>query len=248
MSPSTAAGVEVTVARASGTAQPVKATRLRSASSRRRRLPARTPAALRTPVASTVTPDRADHPAPPSMPSAATASVTRFSRCGSERPPRHPHGHRVDVDAVADQPGDDVGVGEGGADRTRIAVAERAHRVEEVGDVAGTGGAPGGELGGRGVGVAERHDDAASDASVAITSRAPGSSGAIVASATPGVAGPAVDQRRRWRRQRRPPGGRPCGPATASGPRGAARAAPHPGPAPARRRRRALAGERRRGT
>ena len=39
-------------------------------------------------------------------------------------------------------------------------MSERAHGVEQVGDVAGTGGAAGGELVGRGIGVAERHDDA----------------------------------------------------------------------------------------
>ena len=41
----------------------------------------------------------------------------------------------IDVDAVADQPGDDVVVGERGADRARGPVIEGLHRVEQVGDV-----------------------------------------------------------------------------------------------------------------
>ena len=218
--------------RASGTAQPVKATRLRTrlveraARCRRAR-----PPALRTPSASTVTPTAPSRRATARSPSAATASVTRFSRSGPSARHAIAHGDRVDVDAVADRPGDDTGVGEGGADRTGIAVAERAHGVEQVRDVAGTGGAAGGELGGRGIGVAERHDDAPSDERRDHVEGA-GQLGRDRRQPHAGVARPPVDRRRATAPPAGPRGGRPCGPATASVPRGAAPAAPRPARAP----------------
>ena len=62
--------------------------------------------------------------------------------------------------AVEDQLDDDVGAGEGGARQARLAVAHRAHRVEEVGHGPGTGVEAEARLVGGRVGVAERDQDA----------------------------------------------------------------------------------------
>ena len=146
--PSRSAGVDVTVATASGTEHPVNATRLRTASSSDRTLPASTPSALRTPSAPTVTSTAPSRAAP-------ALDAERRDGVGDEVQPVGPSARHAIRTATGStwmpsqiSPTTTVVVGERGADRAGVAVGERPHGVEQVGDVARAGGDGGGELGG----------------------------------------------------------------------------------------------------
>ncbi len=184
-------------ATASGTEQPVKATRLRTARSSERSLPASTPSAVRTPPFVDGHLDRPELRVAGAGTEHGHGVGDEVAAIGTERPPRHPHRDRVDVDAVADQAGHDRVVGEGGADRAGVAVGERSHRVEQVGDVRAPRRRPRRRTGPPCSRCARSTRRCRVRSSAPISSRAPGSSGASVAISDTGRPRPAVDQRRR---------------------------------------------------
>ena len=134
--------------------------RFRTASIIVRTLPASTPSSRRT------APSRTTRSTSPSVNSPAPAPARRDG-VGDERDPpggglpHEAHGVGGEVDAVDDDLDDDVGPGQRRADDARIAVPERPHRVEEVGHRVDAPVEGRVRLLARGVGVAERDDDAA---------------------------------------------------------------------------------------
>ncbi len=90
----------------------------------------------------------------------------------ARRLPHRARGLGGEMDAVDDDRDVDVVACERRADDARVAMQQRAHRVEEVGDAAGAGVERGVRLRDGCVGVAERHDDAAREQHVDERARA----------------------------------------------------------------------------
>ena len=140
--------------------QPVNATRLRTASSSVRRCRRARRRRVRTPVGV----DGRHRPrrgvdGPSRCRAPASASVTRIVRLG--RAPATPCARRSGRRGCRRRSGrrHDV-VGERRADRAGVAVPERTHGVEQVGDIVGAGALrPAANSAAVSVGVAERHDD-----------------------------------------------------------------------------------------